>query len=82
MLMSDPANPTKPWFHSRDYGLVVANPFGERAAGGARRWPLQRGKPLRLRFGVVVHETALTSASREFDAQREFESFVDLIRPR
>ena len=30
-LMPDPANFRPSWFHSRDYGLIVANPFGKKA---------------------------------------------------
>lgn len=55
MLVNDPALERKPWFHSRDYGLLVANPFGPRA-GGPARLPLTPGKPVRLRFAVFVHE--------------------------
>ena len=57
-LMSDPAigPDRKPWFHSRDYGVVVANPFGPRA-GGPDKLPLPADKPMRLRFAVFVHES-------------------------
>ncbi len=30
-LFADPKNFRLPWFHARDYGLLVANPFGENA---------------------------------------------------
>jgi hypothetical protein len=57
-LMSDPAvgSDRKPWFHSRDYGVVVANPFGPRA-GAPDKLPVAADKPLRLRFAVFVHES-------------------------
>jgi hypothetical protein len=55
-LMVHPANPNKTWFHSRDYGLLVANPSGERA-GAPAKWPLEKGKPIHLRYGVFVHES-------------------------
>jgi hypothetical protein len=31
IVMADPANFRASWFHSRDYGLIVANPFGKKA---------------------------------------------------
>jgi hypothetical protein len=30
-LMPDPANFRPSWFHNRDYGLMVTNPFGRKA---------------------------------------------------
>ena len=37
-LMPDPRNFRRSWFHARDYGLLVANPFGRKAlTGGDRR---------------------------------------------
>jgi hypothetical protein len=30
-LMTDPANFRPAWWHNRDYGLMVANPFGQEA---------------------------------------------------
>lgn len=48
------------WFHVRDYGLLVANPFGRNAftRGEKSRVQIDRAKPLRLRFAVFVHEAA------------------------
>ena len=48
------------WFHVRDYGLMVANPFGRNAFTGEEknRMEVGRDKPLRLRFAVYVHEAA------------------------
>jgi hypothetical protein len=55
-IMTDPSAERKPWFHSRDYGVLVANPFGPRA-GGPERLALAAGRSLRLRFAVSVHES-------------------------
>ena len=45
------------WFHARDYGLLVANPFGRNAFTGGEpsRVPVHRSGELRLRFGVCVY---------------------------
>jgi hypothetical protein len=53
-----PGNPREPFFHARDYGLVLANAFGRRAYG-MKRPPaplgLEVGETLRLRYAVLVH---------------------------
>jgi hypothetical protein len=58
LLMSDPGNFRRSWFHARAYGLLVANPFGRRAfAGGApSRVVVDPGESLTLRFGVLIHD--------------------------
>jgi hypothetical protein len=71
-LMADPGNAHKTWFHSRDYGVLVANPSGERA-GAPAHWPLAKGKPLHLRYGVLVHEAAEKSA---VDLSAEYKAFL------
>ncbi|MBM3790649.1 MAG: hypothetical protein FJW35_09920, partial [Acidobacteria bacterium] len=56
-LMPDPANFRPSWFHNRDYGLMVANPFGRKAMGQGdlSRVEVKKGERLRLRFGVLMH---------------------------
>jgi hypothetical protein len=76
MLVNDPAAERKPWFHSRDYGLLVANPSGPRA-GGPERLPLDTGKPLRLRFAVFIHEAP---ADAPVDLPRDFAQVRELFR--
>jgi hypothetical protein len=57
MLMPDPANVRPSRFHVRDYGLMVANPFGAKVFGEQKesRVVIPRGKDLRLRFGLLLH---------------------------
>jgi hypothetical protein len=57
-LFADPRNFRLPWIHARDYGLLVANPFGENAftKGAKSRVIVRPGETLQLRFGVFVHE--------------------------
>lgn len=51
-------NPREPFFHARDYGLVLANAFG-RAAYGVQNPPppitLQPRTSLRLRYAILLH---------------------------
>ena len=58
LLMPDPSNFRRSWFHARDYGVLVANPFGQNAfTRGAKSTVVVRAaEELRLRFGVFVHE--------------------------
>jgi hypothetical protein len=77
-LMADPGNRHKPWFHNRDYGLMVANSFGERA-GGPKRLTLEKGKPVRFRFGLLVHES---QDAGEVDLGAEYAAFVKSLAAR
>jgi hypothetical protein len=58
LLMTDPANFRPSWWHNRDYGLMVANPFGQEAMkqGAKSSVTVQRGEPFRLRFGAAIHQ--------------------------
>lgn len=51
-------NPREPFFHARDYGLVLANAFGRKAYGEKNPPPpitLEPGKSLRLRYAILLH---------------------------
>ncbi len=56
-IMPSPHNFRSSWFHARDYGLLVANPFGRKAMTGgeasAQRVP--KGEAFRLGYGLLVH---------------------------
>jgi len=71
-LMAGPANFRASWWHNRDYGLMVANPFGREAMkqGTKSAVMMKRGEDFRLRFGAVIH-----SGSR-YDAATEFQGFI------
>lgn len=47
------------WFHSRDYGLVVANPFGQKAftKGDASSVSVKSGASFKLRFAAFIYST-------------------------
>jgi hypothetical protein len=56
-LKADPANFRASWWHNRDYGLIVANPFGRAAMkqGGPSSVSVKRGESFRLRFAAAIH---------------------------
>jgi hypothetical protein len=51
-------NPREPFFHARDYGIVLANAFGRMAYGAKDPPPpitLEPGKSLRLTYAILLH---------------------------
>ncbi|MFH1739808.1 MAG: PmoA family protein [bacterium] len=56
-LMPSPTNFRRSWFHARDYGLLVANSFGQNAftKGEKSKVFVQKGDTFRLCFGVLVY---------------------------
>lgn len=70
------------WFHARDYGLLLANPFGRQAfqAGPRSEVKISRDTPLRLTFGVYIHsaeeehDTDIAALYREFSPLTRHES--------
>jgi Methane oxygenase PmoA len=60
-LLTSPGNFRASWFHNRDYGLMVANPFGQKAMtkqGEPSRVPVAKGATLKLAFRVILHDEA------------------------
>ncbi|MBL9186689.1 MAG: PmoA family protein [Opitutaceae bacterium] len=51
-------NPVRTWWHTRDYGLVVANAFGPRVlpANTAGRLTVSAGGALTLRYGLLLFD--------------------------
>jgi DUF1680 family protein len=80
-LMPDPANFRKSWFHVRDYGLMVANPFGRRALtkGPESRLVVKPGETFRLGFGVLLHAAPVAAPTDPRGAYREY--LEELSRP-
>jgi hypothetical protein len=56
-LMAGPNNFRESWWHNRDYGLIVANPFGRAAMkqGEPSAVLVKRGEPFRLTFAALLH---------------------------
>ena len=74
-LMADPANFRPSWWHNRDYGLMVANPFGRKSMnqGEPSRVVVKKGERLRLRFGVLLHSAA---TAQDLDVAAAYRDFV------
>jgi hypothetical protein len=72
LLMASRGNFRESWWHNRDYGVFVANPFGRQAMrqGEPSSIGVPQGQSLTLHFGVLIHEGS------EVDLAAEFESFA------
>jgi len=79
-IFCHPANFRPSWFHARDYGLLVANPFGRRAfgKGDASQVVVKPGETLRLRYGVLVH---IGPEGSRPDLMAAYADFVKLAGP-
>jgi hypothetical protein len=79
VVMPDPGNFRPGWFHARDYGLVVANPFGRKAftRGEESRVVVRKGESLRLRFGVAVYAV---DKSAEPDVRGHYDAYLKFLR--
>ena len=62
-ILANTETPRIPWWHNRDYGLMVANQFGRNAMkkGNKSKLTLEAGKKLQLSFTVIIHENQKTN---------------------
>lgn len=81
MVMAHPANFRPSWWHNRDYGLMVANPFGRDAMkqGPRSSITVQRGETFRLCFGAVVHEGGTQKLDTFYKAFQEQMAISDKL---
>ena len=56
-IFCHPDNFRPTWFHARDYGLMLANPFGREAfgKGPTSKVVVKPGESFRLRYAVLLH---------------------------
>lgn len=83
-LMPGPDNFRPAWFHSRDYGLIVANPFGRKSMTAPDdagvmpdRTTVRRGSPFTLTFGLRIFST---QASNGVDHDFAYRTFLELLK--
>jgi hypothetical protein len=76
-LFCHPDNFRPSWFRARDYGLLLANPFGRQAfgKGDVSKVVVKQGDSLRLRYGVFVH----TSPDMiSLNLEKAYQEYVEL----
>ncbi len=65
LIMPHPGNARICWSHSRDYGVLVANPFPrqpqERREPYIKTW-VKKGERYRLRYSILIYEMAADSS--------------------
>ena len=61
LLMPDKNNLQSSWFHNRDYGLMVANYFGNQAFTGGKPSVIriEPNRSMTLRYGIYWYESAV-----------------------
>ncbi len=77
MLMASPDNFRQSWWHNRNYGVFVANPFGRKAMkqGKVSSVSVAPGESLRITFGALIHD------HQAFDAAAEYATFKRTLNP-
>ena len=73
MLMASEKNFRESWWHNRDYGVFVANPFGREVMkqGPKSSIEIAKGQSLQLRFGALIHD------GQEIDLAGEYKIFLE-----
>ena len=64
MVMPGLTNARRCWMHTRDYGLIAANPFPKQPK--ERRDPyvktvVRKGEPFRLSYGLLIHDAPIAA---------------------
>lgn len=56
-LLTDPKSFCPSWWHNRDYGVFVSNPFGRQAMkqGAPSRIEVKKGDIYRLNHTIILH---------------------------
>lgn len=69
-VFTSPKNVRGSWWHNRDYGLCVANPFAQAAMkqGAADLLTIAPAQSLTLTFGAVLHDGAKYEAALAYNA--------------
>jgi len=80
LLLSGGDNFRESWWHNRDYGVMVANPFGRAAMqqGPPSEVTIAAGESLTLAFGALLHEQAEIDFEDEWAA---FEESLSWLKP-
>jgi len=78
LLVPSQKNFRPSWFHARDYGALVANPFGRKAftRGTPSKVVVKPGEKFRLRFAVVIYSVPETAV---FDLSRAYQDAAKII---
>jgi glutamate racemase len=78
LIMASPSNFREPWWHNRNYGLMLSNPFGRKAMkqGDSSSLSVKKGESLSLTFGAMIHE------GPDVDPKAEYDFFLNATEPK
>lgn len=76
-LMTSPRNFRQSWWHNRDYGVFVANPFGRAALkqGAPSTVTVKKGASLQLLYGAMLHD------ANDYSPVSEYRHFLEVCNP-
>jgi hypothetical protein len=79
LLIPHQDNFRRSWFHVRDYGLMVANPFGQNAftKGEKSRVEVKPGERFSLRFGVWIYSVNAGKTPDYAEIAKEYHRLTD-----
>jgi len=71
-------NPHPTWWHSRDYGVIVANGFGQRVLppAGAGKLVVPAGEALKLSYGILLFDTPAAVPIDFVKVDRDYQAAV------
>jgi len=77
-IMPDPGNFRSSWWHVRDYGLMVANPFARNTLGKGEpsEVVVQPGERCRLRWAILLHRSP---TEQGVDIQEAYHDCISLL---
>ena len=78
LVMPDPANFRRSWYHARNYGFVAANPFGRNALTGNKksRVEVKPGETFKLGYGIFIYATP---TDEPFDFKAAYEDYLSRV---
>jgi hypothetical protein len=78
-IMPHPGNFRRSWYHARDYGLLVANPFGRKAMSGGEesKVVVRKGERFHLGYGILIHSAP---AGEKVDIEAAYHYYLKTVR--
>ncbi len=76
LLMASDKNFRESWWHNRDYGVFVANPFGREAMkqGARSTVEVKKGESFHLVYAAMVHD------GTDYDPANEYQNFLASLK--
>ena len=78
MVMPDPKNFRRSWYHVRDSGLIAVNPFGRKGVAGGKRSEVlvKKGEKFHLGFAAAIYSAPKGS---KIDRKAMYQDYLKVI---